>query len=92
MTLTIQLSPQEEAWLRAKAEQSGVEPDEYARRVLTAQLPPRGTAAEATRRLLEAWQQEDAQLSVEEADAELADFKHAMNAPREAAGQRRLYP
>ena len=54
-------------------------------------LPP----GQATRDLLRVWREEDATDNPEEmrkAEEELAEFKAAMNANRQAMGERLLYP
>jgi len=95
MTLQIELTPEEEARLQAAARRNGVEPEECARRLLAEHLPVLSPGAQATLELLRAWREEDETTDPEalrEAEAELAEFKEAMNAPRAAAGARLLYP
>jgi hypothetical protein len=94
MTVTIELTPEEEARLRAAARDAGIDTAEWARRTLTERLPllPPG---QATRELLRAWREEDATEDLDEirrAEEELTAFKQAMNAARDEAGARRLYP
>lgn len=64
------------------------------RSVETDNLPPR-RPGQATRDLMHRWREEDATEEPEEirkAEEELAEFKRALNAPRIAAGARRLFP
>jgi predicted outer membrane protein len=94
MTLTIDLTLEEEARLQAAARSAGIDVAECARRVLTEHLPP-AVPGQATRDLLRAWLEEDATDDPEEirkAEEELARFKQAMNETRAAAGARLLYP
>jgi hypothetical protein len=94
MTLTIELTPEEEARLRIVAQNSGLEITECARRLLTEHLPALAPG-QATRDLLRTWREEDATddpQAVGRVEEELADFKQAMNATRGAAGARPLYP
>ena len=94
MTLTLDLTPEEEARLQAAARKAGVDVAECARRVLTQHLL-RAAPGQATRDLLRAWAVEDATDDPEEirrAEEELARFKEAMNETRAAAGARLLYP
>jgi hypothetical protein len=92
--LTIELTPEEDARLRALALTAGVDPVEWARRLLAQQLssvPP----GQATRRLLGTWAEDDVvedPADVRAAEEELAAFKQAMNASRTASGARLLYP
>jgi hypothetical protein len=95
MTLNIDLTPEEEERLRAKARVSGETPVECARRLLQRSLTPSPGAAQATRDLLHQWRDEDAadpSQSDELVQAELDEFKRRMNEPREAAGARPLFP
>jgi hypothetical protein len=94
MTLTIELTPEEEARLQAAARKAGMEVAECARRVLTEHLPA-AVPGQATRDLLRAWWEEDATDDPEElrkAEEELAEFKQAVNETRATAGARLLYP
>lgn len=94
MTLTIELTPEEEASLRAAAQEAGVTPDECARRLLIEQLPP-PVPGQATRALIRRWLEEDATDDPEEirkAEEEQKAFEETMNATRAAAGARLLYP
>jgi hypothetical protein len=94
MTLTIELTPDEEARLSAAAREAGIDAAECARRLLVESLPP-PLPDQATLDLLRAWREEDATDDPEEiaaAEEELRAFKQAMNAPRVAAGARLLYP
>ena len=97
MTLTIELTPEEESRLQALAQQKGIHPAEYARKLVTEQLPAlEGKAAEnaASIALLEAWLGEapSGPESLQEAEEDLKEFKHNMNRYRQEAGARLLYP
>jgi hypothetical protein len=95
VTIQIELTPEEEARLRAAAARTGVEPAECARQLLREHLPLLSPGAQATRDLLRAWREEDATSdpeAIRQAEEELAEFKRAMNEPRAAAGARLLYP
>lgn len=92
-SLSIQLTPDEEARLRSVARRAGLDPAECARRLLTQHLPAEPTAL-ATRELLRAWRDEDATddpAELRRAEEELAAFKQAMNVSRAKAGARPLY-
>jgi len=94
MTLTIELAPEVEARLHAAACREGLVPSAYAERLLEMNLPPL-PPGQATRDLLRVWREEDATDNPEEmrkAEEELAEFKAAMNANRQAMGKRLLYP
>jgi len=94
MTLTIALAPEEQARLEAAARARAMSVDECVRRLITEHLPP-AAPEDATVALLTRWLEEDATDDPEEirkAQEELDGFKRAMNAERERAGARRLYP
>ena len=99
MTLTVELSPAEDARLQEAARAEGVEPAELTRRILDAHLPvasaePVLQPGDATLALLKQWQEEDAKMTPEEVEAariDLEEFTHNMNAERDRAGARRLY-
>lgn len=93
MTLTIQLEPEVEERLRDAAGAQGVEPTEYARRLIEEHLP--GTRGEALARLMEQWIEEDATDDPEELEArdrEWEELKANLNANRAATGERALFP
>jgi hypothetical protein len=93
MTLSIELTPEEEARLRDAARIAGVDVAEWARRVVTEHLPSL-SPGQATRDMLRSWQEADATDDPEEirkANAELTAFKQAMNGTRHAVGARPLY-
>jgi hypothetical protein len=94
VTLTIDLTPEEEARLLAAARQAGTDVVECARQLLVERLPPI-PLGQATRDLLRAWREEDATEDPEQirrAEEELAEFKQALNETRAAAGARLLFP
>lgn len=95
MTLTITLTPEEEARLRAAAHKEGIDPAELVRQLVTAYLPPAQDENAASIALLQSWLAEEATDDpdeVRQAQEELDAFKRAINAERERAGARRLYP
>lgn len=99
MTLTIDLTPAEEARLAAAARRAGLAPAEAARKLVTEHLPPTETEGKARNAdsiaLLQSWLAEDATDDPDEirrAEEELAEFKRNMNANRAATGERLLYP
>ncbi len=94
MAITIDLTPDEEARLRAAAEKNGVSASECARQVLVTHLPSRETK-DRTLELFAQWEAEDATNDPEEirrAEEELAELKAGLDAPRAAAGARLLFP
>ncbi len=103
MTVTLELTPAEEARLAEAVRLTGLPPDEAAHSVLAEHLPPshtevaegrlqpRGTAAALLRR----WREEDATDDPDEirrAEKELAELKRNLNANRAATGERLLFP
>lgn len=96
MTLTIDLTPEEEARLIAAARQKGVAPQECARQLLTEHLPSlalRRAEADPTLALFAQWEQEDARKSPEEsADEERLweAFEKGINETRKALKMRPL--
>ena len=59
MTLTVELTPDEEVRLKATARREGIEAEECARRLLAEHLPP-VKPGDATLALLAKWDAEDA--------------------------------
>jgi hypothetical protein len=98
MTLTIELNAEEEARLAEAARQEGVAPAELARKLVTEHLPALskgGEEQDPTLALFAQWDKEDAQMTpeeVEEARRDFEEFKRNINAERERAGSRILYP
>ena len=95
MTLTINLTPAEEVRLCAAAQQEGIAPAELARKLVTEHLPPAHDENAASIALLQSWLEGDATDDPDEVrqfQAELEAFKQAINAERERAGARRIYP
>jgi len=95
MTLTITLTVEEEARLRAAAQREGIDPAELVHQLVRAHLPPTPDENAASIALLQSWLEEDATHNpddIQQAQAELEAFKHAINAERERAGARRIYP
>lgn len=95
MTLTITLTWEEEVRLRAAAQKEGIDPAELVRQLVTAHLPLAQDANAASIALLQSCLEEEATDDpdeVRQAQEELDTFKRALNAERERAGARRLYP
>jgi hypothetical protein len=74
MTLTIDVTPQEEAWLAAQAKQQGVPTAEIVKRLIDAQLPSvaleeasenEGEEIDPTQALFAQWAKEDATLGLD---------------------------
>ena len=95
MTLTITLTVEEEARLRVAAQREGIDPAELVQQLVRAHLPPTSDENAASIALLQSWLAEDATDNpddIQQAQAELDEFKQAINAERERAGARRIYP
>jgi len=94
MTLTITLTVEEEARLRFAAQREGIDPAELVHQLVRAHLPPMPDENAASIALLQSWLAEDAtdNPDIQQAQAELDAFKQAINAERERAGARRIYP
>jgi hypothetical protein len=97
MTLTIELTPTEEARLTAAARQAGMAPTELARKLLTEHLPAvtSDRPEDPTLALFAQWDADDAQMTPEEvteAQRDYDEFTRWMNAERARAGARILYP
>jgi hypothetical protein len=97
MTLTIELTPTEEARLTAAARQAGLAPTELARKLVTEHLPAAtpDLPEDPTLALFAQWDADDAQMTPEEvteAQRDYAEFTRRMNAERARAGARLLYP
>lgn len=94
MTLTINLTHEEEARLRAAAQQEGLAPADLVRKLVTEHLPPAHDENATSIALLQAWLEEDMTEDPDEirqAQTELEAFKQAVNVERERAGARRVY-
>ena len=102
MTLTINLTPAEEARLAAAARQEGLDPSELVRRLVTERLPPASNVqpeidAEnaAAIALLQSWLEKEATddpEEIREAEKELEALKKNLNANRAATEERLLFP
>ena len=97
MTLTIELTPIEEAQLTAAACQAGMDPAELARKLVTAHLPPTtpDTPEDPTLALFAQWDTDDAQMTPEdiaEGQRDYVVFTQQMNTERARVGARILYP
>ena len=95
MTLTITLTFEEEVRLRVAAQREGIDPAELVHQLVRAYLSPASDENAASIALLQSWLEEDATDNpddIQQAEAELEAFKQAINAERERAGARRIYP
>ena len=97
MTLTIELTPTEQAQLTAAARQAGLDPAALARKLVTEHLPPvtSDTPEDPTLALFAQWDADDAQMTPEdiaEAQRDYDAFTQRMNAERARSGARLLYP
>jgi hypothetical protein len=96
MSLTIELTPQEEARLAAAAQRDGLAPGEVVRNLLTEHLPPAepDTERDPMRALLSRWKLEDAAMTPDEVAEEnrlWEEFKTNINAERDRARARRVF-
>ena len=97
MTLTIQLTPSEEARLAAAAAREGLALADLARRVLTEHLPPvaqNGEPEDPTLALFAQWEREDATMTPEEVadeNRQWEELKGNLNQERDRAGARRVF-
>jgi hypothetical protein len=95
MTISIELTPEEEARLLAAARRNGMELAECARFLVTQQLPALDAEAQDALTLLRQWEEEDRTSdpdAIRQAQVELQEFEQAMNTPRAESGSRLLYP
>lgn len=99
MTLTIDLTAEEEAGLAAAARRQGTDIEQCVRRLIAQGAPsaPEAdvTPGAATRALFAQWDEEDATDDPNEIAArneEWEELKHNMNANRRAVGARILFP
>ena len=94
MSLTIELTPEEEARLQVVAHRQGIAPAECARRLLSEHLPPLAPG-EATLALFAQWETEDATsdpAEIAERNQEWENLKVALNENRAMAGEEQLFP
>lgn len=105
MTLQIEFTPREEAWLARQAEREGISPAEIIRRMVDAQLALNAEPEQSTPILdaenaaaiamLDRWVLEDATDDPEEilkVDEEVEELKQNLNANRAATGERLVFP
>ena len=101
MTLTIEFTPQEEAWLHDQATHYGLPPSEIVKRLVEERLPPAKTTSgidpenAAAIALLDSWLEEDATDDPEQlrkAEKEFEELKRNLNANRAATGERLVFP
>lgn len=95
MTLTIELTPEQETQLIDVAQKEGLEPTVLAQKLVTDHLPLLQSMPEQdpTLALFEQWRQEDAQKTPEEVEQERRlweAFEQGINEAREAQGMRQL--
>jgi hypothetical protein len=97
MTLTMQLTPIEEARLVAAAEREGLDPADLARRLVNEHLPPLSEEVkeeDPALALFARWEKEDANMTPAEVAEEnrlWEEFKTSINAERDRAGARRVF-
>ena len=102
MSLVIPFTPIEEARLYAAATQIGIAPEEFARKLVTDQLPfvsnastPIDDENAKAIALLESWlsaEATDDPSAIRQSEEDLAEFKRNMNANRLATGERLVFP
>ncbi len=93
MTVTLELTPTEEARLAEESRRTGLPPAEAIHSVLAEHLPPVDTENDPTLALFAQWDAEDAAMTAEEADAERRlwqRFESNVNETRQAQGMRLL--
>ena len=93
MTLTIDLSPAEEAKLKAAARQKGLEPVAIIKQLVAERLPEPRPEDDATLTLFAQWAEEAKAMTPEESEQEQRlweQFEIGINESREASGMRRL--
>jgi hypothetical protein len=97
MPFVLELTPTEEARLRAAALQEGVDPADLARRLLAERLPVAADSvphSDPTLDLFAQWEMEDADMSPEEVAEEnrlWEELKNNLNAERDRVGARRVF-
>lgn len=96
MTLTIELTPEQEARLTSVAQRQGIAPAELVQKLVTEYLPSSQLEEpeDPTLALFAQWEKEDAQMTPEEIAAEnrqWEEFKGNINAERDRAGARRVF-
>lgn len=106
MTLNIDFTPQETAWLNTQAQQQGLPPAEIVKQLVEAQVAATPTISAPVRTALTAEQEAaivlltsyleteatDDPEEIRKAEEELEEFKRNMNANRVATGERLVYP
>lgn len=101
--ITLNLTPTEEAQIATAAHQTGLDPAEYAKKLIQEHLPPVSTAPmpgvdkenAAAIAQLQAWRNEEATDDPEEvrrAEAELHELMQNLNRNRIESGERPLFP
>lgn len=98
MTLSIELTEQEEARIAAAARMRGVPREQFVRELVIEQIPrlsiPLVVGPDSTSQLFAKWDDEDADMSPEEiaaANAEWEALKANMNASRSVTGEEPLF-
>jgi hypothetical protein len=95
--ITIALPPEIEKRLKGEASRRGLGAEEYAKRLIVAQLPP-DEATESVSALFAQWEAEDATddpAEISRRNCEVDEFKEAMNRNRqdmEGSGSRKPFP
>ena len=92
MTLTIELTPTEQARLEAAAQREGIAPADLARKLVTEHLPAaveKGGEEDPTLALFAQWAEEDARMTPEEFEQDRRlweQFEKGVNESRQALG------
>jgi hypothetical protein len=100
MTITLELTPEEQARLSDKAARFGLDVSSYLRRIVETEISPPAVPTgplpgDRTREILAKWREEDDAMTPEEAaqaEAEWEELKANLNANRAATGERLLFP
>ncbi|BDI29834.1 hypothetical protein CCAX7_18850 [Capsulimonas corticalis] len=93
MTVTIDLSPTEEAQLTQEAERAGLDTAGLVKQLVTQHLAPIAGDQDPTLQLFAQWEKEDAQMTSEEIAQEQklwSEFERNTNETREQLGMRQL--
>lgn len=99
MSLTIEFTPQAQAWIQTEAERQGVPATEVVRKLVEERLPeepaPLDAKTAAAIAQLDQWIAEGLAADPEtrrQADQEVEELKRNLNANRAATGERLVFP
>ncbi|MEO7715402.1 MAG: hypothetical protein ABIY70_04330 [Capsulimonas sp.] len=93
MTVTIDLSPKEEAQLAQEARNAGLDTATLVKKLVTEHLSPNTENSDPTLQLFAEWKKEDAQMTPEEMEQEQriwSEFERRTNETRRELGMREL--